>query len=501
MCLIMSNPIVCYLTVMEGFVVDASVASVAKRKRQTHEDDVVAKVVELSRQIGTQAATRKLNATLPPGDHLLESTARKWLSRWKKEGAFWEKQNKRGRPSVLAAVPGAKAECDRQLDALRAQGSAVTGRVAAVVARAVMEDKAPSLLERHGGVAKFSIATGSRMIAADSKLYRKKTSSRIIPAVEDVAKARDTFYSSIAECFPDGPPDESLVINFDQTFHLYNPNRGYTWEKRGATRVQLTESKDGFTLLPVVAMTGAIGAQLIFGGKTDNVLPRAPPGPFLRFTHTESHWSDEATTIALWQDLIIPYVTSRRSALSDPMAPTLVLADAYKAHWTPKVLELVARQNNIFYIGVPESLTHWLQPLDLGIIAALKHSIQRRKDEYLEKELAVALRENRTVLLSKSRPVLQENLTMWIKEAVADPVICAQRCCRSGFERAGIARVLFGDDAPVDVDSVVAAVVCDDCGEPGLFRSDLPQCEHYGVHDVAKLCSGCYTNHTTVCQI
>lgn len=487
---------------MEDHAVPREVARSVKRKRQTFDDAMYEKTVTLARQHGSLVAAKKVNADRAPEDHITESTVRTWLSRWKKEGKFWESdRGKRGRPSALHAVPGASDEWEKQLDSLRAQGRSVTGRVAAVVARAVVEEKAPSLLERHGGAVKFSVATGGRLLAACDKSFRKRTSSRIIPPDADVEVARDTFYAQIKDAFPDDFPDPSLVVNYDETFHLYNPNRGYTWEKRGASRVQLTESKDGFTLLPVVAANAMVGAQLIFGGSTAAVLPRLPPGPFLQYAFTDSHWSNEGTVLSLWKEMIVPYINRTRTALGDDNAPALVLADAYPAHWSPRVTEFVASVQGVVYVAIPDSLTHLFQPLDLGIIAALKQTIQRRKDEFLEKEVATAVRENRAVLLSKSRPVLRENVTMWIKEAVADEHICAERCCISGFARAGIMRLLYGhDQVSPDVDTVIPPRRCDECGELGFMCHELPNCEHFQNVESACLCDGCLHNHRNMCS-
>lgn len=487
---------------MEAFAVPSAAAQSVKRTRHSFSDDQIAAAVALARQIGSLAASKKLNSGLPPADQMPEPTVRKWLSRWKKEGKFWEAvRNKRGRPNLLSAIPGGDEEWARQVDSLRAQGASVTGRVSAVIARAVAEKKAPSLLEAHGGALKMSIEAGAQLLKRSGKSFRKRTSTRIIPPDDDVAKARDEFYKNLRDCFPDDPPDKGLVINFDQTFHLYNPNRGYTWEKKAANRVQLTESRDGFTLVPVVSMMGMVGAQLIFGGTTPAVFPSISAGPWLRFEHTASHWSDEGTTLALWRTIILPYVARRRAAIGDPFSPVLVLADAFPPHWTPAVRALVASENAVNYIAIPDSLTHLFQPLDLGIIAAMKNSIQRRKDEFLQKEVEIAIRENRGVVLSKSRPVLRNKITMWIKEVVADPIICAEHCCKTGFSRAGLSRVLYGDDAVApDVDEVIPAPVCVDCGEFGALCDDLPNCEHFADVSASVLCGGCLVNHVTLCD-
>lgn len=488
---------------MENFAVSAEVAKAAQRKRQRFDDAFIGKAVSLARQLGSTAAAMQLNRDKTLPEPVPVNTIDKWLSRWRSEGEFWNKQRaKRGRPSVVSSVPEVHKEWERQVDGLRAQGESVTGRVAAVVARAVLDAKAPSLLARHGGAAIISQSTGQRLLAAAGKSYRKGTSSRVVPPVEDLENARDQFYKDVRDAFPNELPTLDMILNFDQTFHLYNPNRGFTWEKRGADRVPLRQSKEGFTLLPVISVMGIVGAQMIFGGLTEAVFPRVDPGPLLHFCHTESHWSNTQTTVALWQKVILPYVRARRAAAGNDDAPVLVLADAFSPHWCPEVKAIVEGENNIHYVCVPESLTHYFQPLDLGVIAAMKKSILRRKDDFLEKEVATALREGRAVVLSKSRPVLREKVTLWIKDLLVDPNICAERCCRTGFERSGVLRALYGADvAPnADVDSVIAPPTCDDCGELGQRYWELPGCEHFQNSDSAVLCGGCMANHNSLCE-
>lgn len=490
------------LSAMENFVVAADAVKPVKRIRQSHADDFIAKAVVLARQLGATAATAQLHRDYPLLEPVKVDTVGRWLSRWKKEGDFWSlERSKRGRPNAMESISGAREEWTRQVDCLRAQGESVTGRVAAVIARAVVSQKAPSLLERSGGNLKISINTGQRLLASAGKTFRKGTSSRVVPPVSDLADARDKFYADIREAFPDQLPTADMVINYDQTFHLYNPNRGYTWEKRGADRVPLRKNKDGFTLLPAISATQVIGAQMIFGGGTSAVHPRVDPGPLLRYYHTDSHWSDERTTLALWQDIILPYVAAQRVSSGDPTAPVLVLADAFPAHWTSAVKGLVEQQTAVSYIAIPDSLTHYFQPLDLGVIAGIKNSVLRRKDDFLEHEVATAVAEGRGVILSKSRPVLREKLTLWIKETLSDPDICAESLCRMGFQRAGVFRVLYGEEGAhcPDVDNVVPAPTCDDCGEIGFAQRLLPNCVHFTDVDSAILCAGCMDNHTNIC--
>ena len=61
---------------------------------------------------------------------------------------------------------------------------------------------------------------------------------------------------------------------------------------------------------------------------------------------------------------------------------------------------------------------------------------------------------------------------MWVKEMMEDSEICAEHCCRSGFDRAGISRALYGEPSRVDVDGFIPPPVCVDCGELGEKHND-----------------------------
>ena len=179
---------------MEAFTVSSAAVAVSKRKRRTAYPDVVAKAVALARQVGALHATNTINKTLPQEEHLLEDSVRKWLCRWKKEGEFWKNPGKRGRPSIADSVPGAKEEWVRQVDSFRNQGESVTGRVSATIMRSVLAEKAPSFLTRQGGVTNVSMRTGANLLASSGMSFRKKTSSRILPPVEELEGTRDKFY-------------------------------------------------------------------------------------------------------------------------------------------------------------------------------------------------------------------------------------------------------------------------------------------------------------------
>ena len=479
----------------------APVVAAAKRKRATYSPETISQAVENARFNGSHVAARMVGKTL--GEELSVDTVRTWLARWRTEGKFWEKTTKRGRKSLQESIPQeATAEWKRQIDALRTQGESVTARSATAVGRAVLDTFTPSLLERHGGNVKFGLNTGRRWLDGADMSYRKKTSSRVIPPITDVVDARDKFYADITDAFGGDFPVPEMVLNFDQTFHLYHPTRGYTWEKKGSNRVQIKDRRDGFTLLPVISAAAPVGAQMIFHGTTSAVVPSVPPDAVLQYQYNDTHWSNEETTLALWRGIILPYIHRQRTRLEDDSAPVLVLADAFGAHWTKAVISLVNSTRAVVYVAVPKNLTHLFQPLDLGFIAALKATVSRRMDEFLEGEAKTAIQEKRTIVLSTSRPVLRDRVTTWIKEAILDPNICSAACCRSAFNRAGVTRLLYGAYSEnIDVDAVVDPPTCIDCGEFGTETDDVPACSHFTDIDRAILCKGCFMNHNNLCDL
>lgn len=83
----------------------------------------------------------------------------------------------------------------------------------------------------------------------------------------------------------------------------------------------------------------------------------------------------------------------------------------------------------------------------------------------MENEVRVAVCEGRGVVLQKSRPLLRDKMTMYIKEVLADPLVCAEHCCYSGFRRAGTTQVLYKDDSVApNLDQFVPPSMCQECG-------------------------------------
>ena len=66
-----------------------------------------------------------------------------------------------------------------------------------------------------------------------------------------------------------------------------------------------------------------------------------PPG--FHVTHTDNHWANEETSIALLEEIIIPYVENIRQELGLEKQEWLLIAYVFKAQWTDRVKDTVSR--------------------------------------------------------------------------------------------------------------------------------------------------------------
>lgn len=109
-------------------------------------------------------------------------------------------------------------------------------------------------------------------------------------------------------------------------------------------------------------------------GKSYRCLPKGVNFPLSwDITYTESHWSNEETIIRFVENFIITYVNGIRESLplSKCNQEAVTILDVYKAHKSPKLLELL-KQNIIIPLFVPACCTDKLQPLDLAVYREYK---------------------------------------------------------------------------------------------------------------------------------
>ena len=88
-------------------------------------------------------------------------------------------------------------------------------------------------------------------------------------------------------------------------------------------------------------------------------------------SYNETHWSNEAETLRLLDDVIKPYVENARSALDLPIQKALLTWDAFKAQSMDTVKQRISTIG-VERVQVPKNLTHLLQPLVLATNGSVK---------------------------------------------------------------------------------------------------------------------------------
>ena len=105
--------------------------------------------------------------------------------------------------------------------------------------------------------------------------------------------------------------------------------------------------------------------QIIYKGKTSRSLPSVKFPKGFCLSYNKSHWSNEAETIRLLQEVIKPYTQKSKKKLNLPVdAKVLLVWDAFKAQSSEAVKETLA-DLDIVTVMVPKNMTHLLQLLDL----------------------------------------------------------------------------------------------------------------------------------------
>lgn len=183
---------------------------------------------------------------------------------------------------------------------------------------------------------------------------------------------------------------DSLIINWDQTGCQLIPGGDWTMDQRRAQQVSITglDDKRQITLLLAITKSGSLlSPQLIYPGKSDRCLPKGVVFPSSwDITFTESHRSNEETMVRFV--IIIPYVNGIRESLplSKCNQEAVTIFDVYKAHQSPKLLELL-KQNTIIPLFVPACSTDKFQPLDLAVNREYKEILKGHFHDWYTKKV------------------------------------------------------------------------------------------------------------------
>ena len=105
--------------------------------------------------------------------------------------------------------------------------------------------------------------------------------------------------------------------------------------------------------------------QLIYGEKTNESLPRFKFPESFTLSVNPKYYSNTLESIKI-TEVIIPYLNAQREILSNPNQAALLIFDVFRGQITDEVTSHLL-QNNIYFITVPNNMTHLFQPLDLTV--------------------------------------------------------------------------------------------------------------------------------------
>ena len=173
----------------------------------------------------------------------------------------------------------------------------------------------------------------------------------------------------------------SMIPNLDQTPCKFVQSSRYTMAKKGSTNVEIVGSGDkrSITATFVVSLSGSfLPMQLIYDGKTERSIPRVDFPSSFSLSANPKHFSNTEESIKVINEVIVPYVTSKRKELKLPSnSPALLFLDVFRGQMTQQVTSLLA-EKNIIFVKVPNNMTHIIQPLDLSVNGWAKQSMRKK---------------------------------------------------------------------------------------------------------------------------
>ena len=126
--------------------------------------------------------------------------------------------------------------------------------------------------------------------------------------------------------------------------------------------------------------------QLIYGGKTNQSLPKIKFPQSFSLSVNENHFSNTTESIKLIDEIIVPYIEKERHRLDRENQAALSIIDVFRGQMTQPVIDML-KENNIFLVRVPPNTTHIYQRLDLTFNRSAKSFCKRKFTEWYSYEI------------------------------------------------------------------------------------------------------------------
>ena len=226
---------------------------------------------------------------------------------------------------------------------------------------------------------------------------QRKTSSKIeIPeaARKEIEYLFHHEIVSYKEKF-DIPP--SLILNLDQTPLKYAPVGNMTMAKKGSASVTIEGSEDKRMITGTFAVTLSgrfLPIQLIYGGKTNQSIPKVSFPKGFSLSANPKHFSNTAESVKFFEEIILPYVKAERESLGLPSdQKALMILDAFTGQMTEDVVNKYL-DNNILLVIVPKNMTKFYQPLDLTVNGYCKRFLKEKFSTWYSSQISKQLASN-----------------------------------------------------------------------------------------------------------
>ena len=197
-------------------------------------------------------------------------------------------------------------------------------------------------------------------------------------------------------------------------------------------------------LLSVTASGHLLPPQVIYQGKTVGCHAKITFPDDWHITHSESHWSNEATMLQFIDNIIVPYISAMRRdfELADDHV-ALAIFDVFTAQRCDSVLKKL-RENHIRQVFVPAACTGELQPLDLSTNSDFKQIMKDSFTRWYANEVKQALDNREAIQVIKidmRASVIKPPHANWLINAITI-LKNKHAVLTKGFEASGISEYI-----------------------------------------------------------
>lgn len=345
---------------------------------------------------GTAASVRRFKDKFPS---LNESTVRSFKVKVEKELSDARKEGRDVSKSInkYSAPPGRPLLLGELDSMVQTYIRAVSTR-GAVINTSLAKATANALIRRHpdivGEIDIDSSSWAKSLFKRMGFVRRVKTSSKVNIPDSARKELEYLFHYEIATAVETQNIPYSMIINIDQTPLRYVSVGNYTLIDKGAKSVTIEGNNDKRTITGTfgISLSGNfLPIQLIYGGKTNQSLPRFKFPAEFSLSANPTHYSNAAESIKLIEEIIVPYLENERKIHKlQPTQKGLLIMDVFTGQMTSSVHEVLDK-NNICVVNVPANMTHLYQPLDLTVNGYAKKFLKNKFNNWYANQISKQL--------------------------------------------------------------------------------------------------------------